>query len=306
MRRVLLRGFKRRTRSEAAYPLRLNSNMDIEVESPGFKASRHLLASVGFSVENPPQMDDLMLRAAEKGEPYEGSQGIYKRWRLTGGSELWLHLSKDGREMKSFDVYYLGESSVTILVEKTDRFAEDSMHGVVVGTVVPPEPGEQEFPIAVDLIDFDAVVSTLVVGSTIKVAVTAVPHELRLYPDDPAFSVDTEELTRKANGNREGLKLDPQFFVPSGLFGDRPRPQAWFAGHIRSFEHVVNPVGSEFLHVSVRSLGGVYDIVADPAVVIGEPRVGGVAYGTFALVGQIKGSAVGFAEPVTKVVSAST
>jgi hypothetical protein len=276
--------------------------MDIEVESPGFKASRHLLASVGFSVANPAQMNDLMSQAAEKGEPYEGSQGIYKRWRLTGGSELWLHLSKDGREMKSFDVYYSGESSVTIVIEKTDRFAEDSMHGVVVGTVVPPEPGEQEFPVAIDLIDFDAVLSTLVLGATIEVAVTAIPHELRLYPDDSVFSVDTEELTRRANDSGEGLKLDPQFFVPSGLFGDRPRPQAWFAGHIRSFKRVMNPVGSEFLYLSVRSLGGVYDIVADPAVVIGEPKVGGVAYGTFALVGQIKGSAVGPTESGTKMV----
>ena len=79
----------------------------------------------------------------------------------------------------------------------------------------------------------------------------------------------------------------------SSLSGESTAPPAAlviFAGHIQETKERVNSMTNRpFRWVSVRTVAGVFDVVADPELVAAPIAVGGVLAGSFWLSGRIKG-----------------
>ena len=130
-------------------------------------------------------------------------------------------------------------------------------------------PGGGIYPLLVDVPGARPAQARLALPAIVSLQVAAFAHELACYPDEAAYSAAQEREPRFAAGA----------LIPSGLFarrGEVERAEAVFAGRVPRAEMRTNPASGVAFHaLLVRTLGGVFDVVADPAVVTGEPVVGG-------------------------------
>jgi hypothetical protein len=79
--------------------------------------------------------------------------------------------------------------------------------------------------------------------------------------------------------------------LPGASEGVFPKAEAVIAGHVLQSELITNErSGRAYRHILIRTIGGEYDVVADPHTMDGEPTKGGVAKGTFWLSGRFIGS----------------
>ena len=90
------------------------------------------------------------------------------------------------------------------------------------------------------------------------------------------------------------MKFAPESFIPSGLFRpggesiDPPKAQAIFTGRILESEMRMNELTNQpFQWVLVETLGGVFDVVADPEFIEFAPPPGGILLGSFWLSGRL-------------------
>jgi hypothetical protein len=114
-------------------------------------------------------------------------------------------------------------------------------------------------------------------------AATVAPHRHSRYPDEAAY-----------HSAQEREPFAAESLIPSGLFagqGEVERAEAVFAGRVLRAEVRSNPASGTAFHVLlVRTLGGIFDVVADPTVVTGEPVVGGVVRCVAWLSGRVIGT----------------
>ena len=120
-------------------------------------------------------------------------------------------------------------------------------------------------------------------SAAVTLQVAAFAHELTLFESEDEYDAHLSLS--------ESLKFAATAFIPSGLFCPEPAPplaHAIFTGRIEAWERRYNgATGEPFYALLVRTLGGTYDVVADPSQVEVTPTVGGIARGSFWLSGRV-------------------
>jgi len=113
------------------------------------------------------------------------------------------------------------------------------------------------------------------------VQIAAFAHECTWHRDVDAF--------RSAQAT-EDMPFSEEGFTYPDVFAEEPHRSATaiFSGRVQDTAIRVNELtGFGFRRAAVRTLIGDIDLVADPAVVDGEPTTGGVVIGSFWLSGRI-------------------
>lgn len=243
------------------------------------------LSSIGFTVESEDDFAVLAERVAATAEPVDLDEGGYLQWRDTSGAELWLQTDRHG-ELIGMNPHFHGESRIRVsLTEKVTRSEDTELDGGFYGWADPSgaHADNGTYPFVFDVPDFLCYSDVRIPGIA-EVQIAAFAHELDLYDTPETF----------AASQTESIKFASQSFIPSGLFspeGDPitpPSAYAIFTGHIVATEGRVNNLTDRaFQWILVDTLGGVFDVLCDPALLRQSPLVGGVASGSFWLSGRL-------------------
>ncbi len=146
-----------------------------------------------------------------------------------------------------------------------------------------PDPANPEKGTAELLFDMPdaALHRALALPAVCEVQLAAFAQRLDAYPDEIAYMEAQEG----------GMVYATTSLVASGLYvrpGELPEAQLLLSGWVQETALLVNPAtGLLFRWARVQTLGGEVDVVADPAVVQGVVRVGGVVSGAFWLSGRV-------------------
>ncbi len=246
-------------------------------------------STMGFQVDSDEDFNRLARQAIEAGEEIKSPRGYYVRWAAGEGIELWVG-GNERRELVACNPHFTGSSRMRVGVTEVCCDAQTPLDGSLRAWADPetddPESGAYPFP--VDVPDFDLIRDRLSCPLIATMQIAAFADELECFADDAEFAASQDSE----------MKLAAQSFIPSGLFlavgndaqpsAEVPRTEVMFAGHVQQAELCTNPVTQlQFHYLSVRTLGGSYDVVADPEIVVGEPVVAGVVQGVFWLSGRI-------------------
>jgi hypothetical protein len=250
--------------------------------------------SIGFSVRTESEFVAVLERACREGrsaaEEPAGADGPgrYAVWSPNGGggAQMWVQQDAAGRVI-GCNPHYAGRGRVRLGVTAVRPDPDHPLDGALYGWVNPDSdslPDSGDYPVLIDLPDYRNVAAAL--GNpprTLTLQVAAFAHELTLF--------ESEEEYEGHRSLSESLKFAATAFLPSGLFCPEPAPplaHAIFAGRIEAWERHHNAAtGEPFYALLVRTLGGTYDVVADPSQVEVTPRVGGIARGSFWLSGRV-------------------
>jgi hypothetical protein len=243
------------------------------------------LSTIGFTTENEEEIEELILKACEKGKTIKTQEGEYIKWALSGGIEVYVLL--DNRNtVVGFNPHFAGTARMKVgLTERVKRPGESELEGAFHGWADPldTDPTNGEYPFVFDLPDFRTY-DHISLPSIITAQIAAFAHELSVYPDDKAFE----------ESQPDDIKFAPESFVPSGIFqsddenSDANQSFAMIAGHVLETSMLINPFSNaEFYWSKVRTLGGELDALSDPEVLNGKLLPGAVVYGTFWLSGRL-------------------
>jgi len=256
-------------------------------------------STIGFDVGSQEDFVALARVAVERGERVPCPFGEYLVWSPGGGAQLIVQVD-DQRRLVGANPHFEGPARIRVAVTHTARDGEHPMDGYVHAWAGPrnDEPESGDYPFVVDMPDFDAATDGLVVPGLGSMQIAAFARTLACWQDDASYAA-AEEAKWAAKGYSSGDKVrgfSAESFIPSGTFslgdpppgGFVPKAEAIFTGHVLLAELATNGhSGLPFHHLVVKTLGGEYDVVADPTVPEGEPVVGGVVQGTFWLTGRL-------------------
>lgn len=243
------------------------------------------LSAIGLPVGSQDEFRQLTYQAYKNGRPVESASGGYVTWSPSPGVQLWVELNAE-RAIVGCNPHFCGSGSIRVGVAQHYTGYGTPLEGRIYGWVEPIE-GYVDiglYPVVIDFPDWDVSKDRLPVGEVANIQVSAFAHELYCYPNDGAFEM----------AQTQDLKWAPESFVLSGgcdsseSDGAPPVPEAIFAGHVQTSELRRNKATREvFRYLTVKTLGGIYDVVVDPSVVQGEPIEGGVVQGSFWLSGRL-------------------
>jgi len=259
----------------------------------GDKTASHL-SDIGFNPMDQEEWKALVRHAAKSGEPLESRKGTHIRWSPGHGIELWVQvrLSKKKPELIGCVPHFSGTSRTRYGLEKMyhDPSIHTELDGSYHGYANPPgdDPRLGDYPLILDVPDFDLSWSRVVCPAIVEVQVAAFAHEVAFYPDEQAFD---ESQTEKPGFAAQSF-IPSGTFLPGGGLVQPPKAEAIAAGRVLHEESLTNPeTGRSFCHAKVETYGAELDVVADPEIVKGTPSPGGVAFGVFWLSGRIVGGA---------------
>jgi hypothetical protein len=239
-------------------------------------------ASIGFSVDKDEDLIGLAERAARQAERVETRHGAYLCWRCSSGAELWLQLDREQR-LVGMNPHFDGGARVRVGLTDALRRPPLALDGAFEGVADPHDdsPTKGAHRIAFDCPNFRAC-DDVELPSMATVQVAAFAHDLRVFES-------VEDYEAAVAGTTSAL--ESQAYVPAGLLHPErgvPPTLALIAGHIRRAERRVNSLsGRPFHWLSVRSAGGVLDVVVGPELLPEEPRFGGVLTGSFWVSGRL-------------------
>lgn len=248
-------------------------------------------SSIGISITSSTALEALAARLirGKSCEVFGTSQGRYFRHRSTCGAELWLQADRRRRLMGA-NPHFTGPGRLeAALTGRVQRPGESELDGALEGWAAPALPGRPDsgqYPLVFDVPDAARHLG-LTFPRSEPVQVAAFAHELTLWPDEAAY------LAAPPAGDpaKAGPRLAVRSFVPTGLFGDSqdpPRAEAALTGVVQEAARRVNELtGDVFWWILLASLGGTFDVVADPELVKTPIRPGAVAQGTFWLSGRL-------------------
>lgn len=242
-------------------------------------------SSLGFKVTNQEDFTNYLKQAYENGENIKTDLGTYIKWEVGNGIELWGQLDVDNNAI-GLNPHFTGNSSIKIRIQnKIKRDNDTILEGAFYCWADPDETGEDgAYPFIVDLPNIE--IYNLNIPQVVIAQITGFAHELSAYRNDDEFD----------NAQTSMPKFATESFIPAGLFdpnGNNSTPQqsmAIFTGHVIDTSKIINPItGQEFIWIKVSTLGGEYDIVADPQLIEDEISIGGVVSGMFWLSGKVIG-----------------
>lgn len=246
------------------------------------------MSSIGFLFSTNEEFADLAMTAATQGEPIQVSGGTYYRWTPGAGVELWTQVDEDG-QIIGLNPHFSGSARMRVrLIERIAREDDSSLDGAFYGWADPAEDGLEEdnqedgqYPFAFDASDFKRH-GALALPAIVSVQLAAFAQELRAFENDETFQAG------EASEAGENFKMAPESCIPSGTFSDPPESTVIFNGHVLETTQVTNlHTQQTFWWARVRTLGGEFDVVADPEIVKGAIVVGGVIGGSVWLSGRI-------------------
>ena len=260
------------------------------------------LSSIGFQVKSQKALKDLARQAVEKGEAIAGGAGHYYRWRLEGGSELWVHVDEEGGVV-GIEPHFNGPARMAVTLRERVARSPSAMDG---GFEAAAEAAAGALhPFLFDVPDY-ARHAGLGLPARVTVQLAAFAHSLEAFPDAVAFAAAqrgaevafTAEtlipVSVFAPQARPAPEIPPELADFLGEMGAEPAalplPEAvaLLSGVVVETESRLNPAGSAlFRHARVRTAGGEVDVVADPRIVQGEVVTGGVIYGDCWLSGRL-------------------
>jgi hypothetical protein len=256
---------------------------------------------IGFNAGSAEELADLVSRLPDAGgQSQPCAPGFYYRWRSDAGSELWIHMQKDGEHLSIVGVtpFFSGQGRMPVRVmKKRQRPFDNAFEGAVFVEIEPGARPHQCATVALfDLVDF-ACWQNRHGPFLAQAQISAFPHDLAVFPDESTFA-------RAQAG--EMVKFAPESFFASGLFSgpgegsgqavfhdpnDREfhaPSRAFFTGRVLKAELRRNAVtGQDFHAALVKTLGGTLDVVADKRQIHGALQPGNIVQGEFWLCGRL-------------------
>lgn len=237
-------------------------------------------SSIGFRFESQEHFEEFTEGIVDETTVIETDEGMYLRWSSPSGAELWLQAADE--MLVGAHPHYAGESSLAVRVTAQVRRDDGTPLDGAFHAWANPQPDlDGDYPFVFDAPNF-LEVAAMPLPADVRVQLAAFAHELTCYPSEEEYERSQE---------RE-LKFASRSFIPTGLFSDAGAPaesMALFAGHVVRAERKRNEDGGgEFVWMSVDTLGGTYDVVADPSLLEELPAPGSVIRGTFWLSGLVR------------------
>ncbi|MEI5990852.1 hypothetical protein A5881_002357 [Enterococcus termitis] len=217
----------------------------------------------------------------ESGKKIKAHGGAYLLLKMGNGIELWGQVNTQG-EMIGLNPHYKGAAVSTVrLLEQVEDPKDTMLDGRIYSEAEPGEDGAFTYPFVFDMPDIAAQKIKYPVIREVQLAAFA--HELNIYEDEEAYNRAQETEPKFAS----------EFFIPSGLFGVEEgkggaSSMGLFGGRVLSAEKIINPYSNDyFYYAKVKTLGGEFDVVADPELVAEEIKEGTIISGSFWLTGRL-------------------
>lgn len=253
------------------------------------------LSSIGFEFSSAEDFQETMLRLAPNCIERVGCEaGDYSIWRSRTGAEIWFHLpmlgtEDDARDIAGLTPYFEGLSEIEIeVVERFQRPEDNPFEGALTAQVRETGSGAQAYPLTFDAVDF-SLHAARTLPFTAQARIAGFARHLHAFVDEQAHAAGD-------GAARSGIALAPQAFIPVGQFAqdaesDAPTEAASTAlltGRVEEHTRHTNEVtGRAFHWLLVESLAATFDILADPAVVVGDIVVGGTVEIGCVLIGRL-------------------
>ncbi len=243
------------------------------------------LSSIGFALRSKEEFLALANEVAAESEAIEVPGGYYLCWTSSSGAQLWLQVDEEN-DLVGLNPHFFGESRLRVgLTYRIERPGGSQFDGAFNAWADPhgDEPASGIYPFVFDAPDFQCH-SGLQLPSIAEAQIVAFAHELSVFRSEAEYLASQPE----------DCKFASRSFIPSGLFGpdvdavNPPEAHGIFTGHILDVEMRTNELSNRpFQWILVDTLGGQFDVVADPELVEVQPIPGGLLHGSFWLSGRV-------------------
>lgn len=244
-------------------------------------------SSLGICISEQDEFYEYFKKAYENGEHIKTDTGVYIKWQVGNGVELWGQIDENNNAI-GMNPHFSGNAKMTVRIEKKVIRPNDTVLDGSLYCWADPRENEDDgmYPFVFDLPNM-ATYQSIKLPQIVTVQIAGFAHELSAFRNDEEFEKSQEQKPRLAS----------EAFIPSGLFHpdgeDTIPPQAYaiFTGHILDTKEIINPyTNNRFNWARIKTLGGEIDIVVDPEVLQGSLIIGGVVSGSFWLSGKIIGN----------------
>lgn len=247
------------------------------------------LSDIGFPVQNSEDVNVLITETINRVEAIKCSQGFYLRYADASGAEIYLQ-GNNNQELIGFNPHFAGKSKRKVgLTKKIERESSELDGGFKAWANPSGEDVEvsSEYPFVFDVPDFRTI-DEIRLPKIQEIQLTAfASNDFKIFADEKEYDASQESQ----------LKYASKSFIPSGLFAfneqdestdlNAVRPVGIFTGEIKEFELKTNELSNEkFYWFLADTLGGEVDVVADPKLILSEPKIGGIVSGQFWLSGR--------------------
>jgi hypothetical protein len=235
------------------------------------------MTSLGFQASTNEEFADLAMTTITQGKPIQVSGGTYYRWAPGAGVELWAQVDPDGRII-GLHPHFRGAARMRVgLTKRIARERDSALDGSFYGWADPEDndPENGQYPFAFDAPDFERH-DRLALPAIVNVQLAAFAHILSAFESDEAVR------------SGETHMMAAESCIPSGTFSTPPKSTVVFYGHVLNRAQLTNShTECAFCWAQVRTLGGEFDVVADPEIIKGTITQGGVIGGSVWLSGRI-------------------
>lgn len=236
-------------------------------------------STIGLIIQDRDDFIEHVKAVCQNGELIHTDQGIYIKWEIGEGAQLWAQSNKN-KSILGMNPHFSGSGRMKVRIEK--RIKRDNhtlLDGTFYGWAGITDDNEEEYPLVFDVPDMDRY-SSIEADEVVTVQLAAFAHELVIYDNEEEFK-ELQDFEPK---------LAAESFIPTGLFNSdkQETADAIIIGHVLETKKIINSyTGLTFYWARIKTLGGEMDVVADPEVLIGNLTVGSVLSGTFWLSGRI-------------------
>lgn len=244
-------------------------------------------STIGLNLNDEQEFYKYFELTFENGERIKTKSGTYVFWDIRDGVELWGQLDKRNNAI-GLNPHFTGSSKMKVRIMNK---VEDNDNTVLDGSYycwanpMNDEDTEGEYPFVFDLPNM-ALYDDVKLPQIVTVQLAAFAHEVKVYENEEEYDkLQTEEV-----------KWASKSFVPSGLFSlevdggvtEPPQAEAILTGIVLETKTIKNAyTNNQFVYAKVDSLGGEFDVVIDPEILIKEVKVGGIIQGEFWISGKI-------------------
>ncbi len=249
------------------------------------------LSDIGFGVKDKSEFMKFAEKAYENGERIKTNKGTYIRWGVKSGAELWLQLNEQ-EEVIGMVPAFLGISSRKVSLINFVVGHEGTLDGSFVAWADPRnnDPESGDYPFMFEVPNFHALPQFKFPKIT-HIQLSAFAYEVTCFDNEEEFNESDKAKLKGDDKNSPPIRFAPESFIPSGSFhkeGASPIAEAMFTGRIIKYENKVNDfTKNPFVWLSVKTLGGEIDIVAEKELFNKTPKVGGIITGAYWLSGRI-------------------
>lgn len=235
-----------------------------------------------------------ILRAAERNANVRVVlSGPYTVCRILPNIEVWMQ--QDAHETEALAApesvrkcvpSFNGDGRIMFGIADLVPEPGNPLSGVVYGWVNPAgrPPDRGDYPVTVEIPDFDAFRGQVGVNIAVQLRVTAFANRIQ------AFNTVAEFRDAQRNSR---VVLEAESYIPYGVLkftGDikQTDPTAVFSGRVHHSAMLTNGLtGRPFYYLFVSTFGGTYDVVVDPRLLGSLPKVGEIVLGQYRLTGRL-------------------